>query len=304
MANRIVNKILRQFFFVESLYWFKENYQKNCSGEPGSFGSPIVSVDELKVAENEIWPIKLPECINGIDLNTKHQLDLLKQFETYYPSQPFETKPTAAQRYYFDNEYYSYTDALILYSFIRHWNPRRIVEVGSGFSSALIMDTREHFHLEMLQCSFIDPKPERLYNLMSARDRELYKVYAQKVQEVDTSLFSDLEANDILFIDGSHVCKTGSDLNYTLFTILPLLKPGVLIHFHDIFYPFEYPKKWVYAGFNWNEVYLLRGFLSHNSDYSIEIFSHYLHSMYPEAFSNMPLCYKNGGGNIWLRKLK
>jgi predicted O-methyltransferase YrrM len=304
MSNRVVNKILRQFSFVESLYRFKENYQKNCSSEPGSFGSPIVSVEELKLAENAIWPAKLPEHIPGIDLNTAHQWDLLKQFEAYYSSQPFSENASPGLRYYFDNNYYSYTDALMLYSFIRHANPKKIVEVGSGFSSALIMDTREQFRLQELQCTFIDPNPERLHRLMSPDDRERYSVYAQKVQEVDTTLFSELEANDLLFIDGSHVCKTGSDLNYTLFTILPLLRPGVLIHFHDIFYPFEYPKQWVYGGFNWNEVYVLRSFLTHNSNYSIELFSHYLHSIYPDAFAGMPLCYKNAGGNIWLRKLK
>ena len=115
-------------------------------------------------------------------------------------------------------------------------------------------------------------------------------------------LFDELAENDILFIDSTHVSKTGSDVNYILFEILPRLKPGVFIHFHDVFYPFEYPREWVFGGFNWNENYLLHAFLMYNETFEIKIFADYLHVHHKEIFKEMPLCYKNTGGNLWLQK--
>ncbi len=106
----------------------------------------------------------------------------------------------------------------------------------------------------------------------------------------------------MLFIDSSHVSKTGSDLNFVLFDILPVLKSDVLIHFHDIFYPFEYPEEWVYEGRSWNEIYLIKAFLMCNSEFEILFFSHYLHIHLPGSFESMPLCYHNPGGNLWIQK--
>jgi len=84
--------------------------------------------------------------------------------------------------------------------------------------------------------------------------------------------------------------------------ILPRLKEGVLIHFHDVLYPFEYPKEWVFQGRNWNEDYILRAFLLYNSKFEILLFSDYIHKHHKEAFVDMPLTYKNSGGNLWIEK--
>src|SRR5690606_8620162 len=115
---------------------------------------------------------------------------------------------------------------------------------------------------------------------------------------VPLAVFEELNAGDMLFIDSTHVAKTGSDVNYILFEILPRLKSGVLIHFHDIFYPFEYPRDWVFNGRNWNEVYFLKAFLMYNTTFEIKLFSHYLHKHHPNVFEAMPLCYRNHGGNL------
>ena len=128
------------------------------------------------------------------------------------------------------------------------------------------------------------------------------KIYDKKVQSVPLQKFKDLNENDILFIDSSHVSKTGSDVNFEIFNILTNLNSGVIIHFHDVFYPFEYPKEWVLAGRNWNENYLLRAFLSYNNSFEILHFSQFIHYHHKEAFQSMPLTYKNTGGNLWIRK--
>ena len=128
------------------------------------------------------------------------------------------------------------------------------------------------------------------------------KIIEKKVQEVALDFFRELEKGDILFIDSSHVSKCGSDLNYLLFNVLPILNKGVFIHFHDIFFPFEYPKEWVIGGRNWNENYLIRAFLMNNKNYEICLFSHYLHIHHPDIFQNMPLAKKDFGGSLWLEK--
>ena len=111
--------------------------------------------------------------------------------------------------------------------------------------------------------------------------------------------------NDILFIDSTHVSKLGSDVNRIFFEILPTLQPGVLIHFHDIFWPFEYPSDWVKKGFAWNEAYILRAFLEFNDSFEIIFFASFLHTHHHAWFQeNMPLWLKNSGGNIWLRRRK
>ncbi|NQS88701.1 hypothetical protein HQ584_02790 [Patescibacteria group bacterium] len=116
--------------------------------------------------------------------------------------------------------------------------------------------------------------------------------------------FKQLKENDILFIDTSHVSKTGSDVNYIFFDILPNLNSGVLIHFHDIFYPFEYPKKKILDGHAFNECYILRAFLQYNTRFKIILFNTFLEHYYEDWFrQNMPLCLRNKGGSIWLRKV-
>lgn len=267
----------------------------------GHFYSPIVSKVDLDSYENTLWSKNLPERIPGIELKPEQQKGLLAELSKYYDDLPFTEDKSDKTRYCFNNGTYSYTDGIVLYSMIRHFNPKRIIEIGSGYSSAVMLDTREKFAPE-IELTFIEPYPKLLYSLFKDNDKKNCKVFESKVQSVALEEFQNLEANDILFIDSSHISKTGSDVNYEVFEILPSLAPGVIIHFHDMFFPFEYPKEWVYEGRNWNEIYLLRAFLNYNQDFEILLFSHYMHTKHKSAFENMPLSYKNPGGNLWLRK--
>src|SRR5262249_30901378 len=154
-------------------------------------------------------------------------------------------------RYYFRNEWFGYADALVLYGMIRYLRPRRVIEVGSGFSSAVMLDTNDLFCGGRVALTFVEPYPDRLFSLLRGSDRDKHTVIARPVQDVDLSLFQALSDNDILFVDSSHVSKVGSDVNHLIFQILPALADNVVVHFHDIFYPFEYPKDWVYEGRAW-----------------------------------------------------
>jgi predicted O-methyltransferase YrrM len=288
--------------YIRGLYRQTLEYKQNSCYPPGHFYSPIVSVKEIKKNEDQIWPEPVSNKIMGIELNTVGQLETLKEISKYYSHIPFKSDKQDSLRYYFENGYYSYSDGVILFLIINHLKPKRIIEIGSGFSSALMFDTNQLFFGGGIKLTFIEPNPERLFSIIQENDRKDILVLTKRVQDVNKELFEQLDRNDILFIDSTHVSKTGSDVNFILFEILPKLKSGVFIHFHDIAYPFEYPKDWVFGGRNWNENYLLKAFLMYNKEFGIYLFTHYMHLYHREAFANIPLTYKNIGGTLWIEK--
>jgi hypothetical protein len=270
---------------------------------PGHFYSPIPNLDEVRENESTIFGI-MPKDIPGIDLAETSQLQLLNEFETYYAELPFTAHKTTDLRYFFENSSYSYSDAITLYCMIRHAQPKRIVEIGSGHSSCVTLDTNELFFSGEIKTTFIEPYPELLLSLIKPSDRKSIRLLPNKLQDVDAEIFQSLEANDILFVDSTHVCRINSDVNRILFEILPSLKSGVYVHFHDIFYPFEYPKEWVYEGRAWNEAYALKAFLQFNSAFRIVFFNTYLNLFHRPIYEkHMPLCLKNTGGSLWIQRL-
>ena len=270
---------------------------------PGHFYSPIPSIDEVRSKEDRIFSNSSKE-ISGVDLNETEQLALLGQFASYYKDLPFTREKEGNLRYYFENPNYSYSDAIIYYCMLRHAQPKRIIEIGSGYSSCVALDTNEKFFNNGIDCTFIEPYPQLLRSLIKEEDRQRIRIIESDLQSVDQSEFSQLTAGDILFIDSTHVSKIDSDVNYIIFKILPSINPGVLIHFHDIFFPFEYPSEWIYEGRAWNENYMLRAFLEYNQQFKIIFFNTFLEYFYTEHFQRlMPLCLKNLGGSIWLKKL-
>jgi predicted O-methyltransferase YrrM len=289
----VFKKSIESLPYISTLARYK-SYQKV---PPGHFYSPIVLPSEAEKYKSRIFSI--PDQLPGIEMNTTTQLKMLEEFRKFYPEIP-KGWDTGGLRYQFDNKFYSYSDAIFLYSMMRYVKPKRVIEIGSGFSSALMLDTNEIFFNNTIDLTFIEPYPKRLNSLLG--DKKDITLIEKPLQEVDLSVFSKLEADDILFIDSTHVSKTGSDVNIILFEILPLLKKGVKIHFHDIFYPFEYPAVWVLqTGRNWNEAYALRSFLSFNSSFQIFFFNTYLEFFHKPWFElNMPLCMKNTGGSLWI----
>ena len=273
---------------------------------PGHYYSPIVMPEELKPYEEKLFKIEKNKLF-GIELNEDRQLNLLNELKKYYSEVPFTYNKDERFRYYYDNPFFSYNSGIQLFTILRHFKPARIIEIGSGFSSAVMLDTNQYYFDNNIKCIFIDPNPERLLSLLNNDDLQNHKVYGEKIQDVDTSIFNDLEHNDLLFIDSGHVSKTGSDLNHIVFNILPYLKQGVIVHFHDIFYPFEYPKNWAMnsAGFGWNENYLLRAFLINNADFEIIFFNSFMEAFHKDWFeTNMPDVYKRQGGSLYLRKIR
>lgn len=267
----------------------------------GHFYSPIPNLDEVGKIEHVFE--KIPKEIPGILLNEQKQLELLKEFKIYYNELPFCPEKKNNLRYFFENPSYSYSDAIFLYCMIRHFKPKRVIEVGSGYSSCVILDTSNIFFEGAIEIKFIEPYPQLLSSLLMDNDQEKVKIIEKKLQDIELDEFKLLQKNDILFIDSTHVSKVGSDVNRVFFEILPILQDGVLVHFHDIFYPFEYPQDWILEGRAWNEAYLLRAFLQYNSSFHIVLMNTFLEFFHERIFQEeMPLCLKNPGASIWIRK--
>jgi predicted O-methyltransferase YrrM len=271
---------------------------------PGHFYSPLPSLDEVTRDAGRLFGPP-PTTLPGIELNEATQLALLEEIKGYYSALPFSPDRSAEHRYFYENPAYSYADAIFLYGMIRHAAPKRIVEVGSGHSSCAMLDTAELFLEGDVDFTFIEPYPGHLLSLLRPDDLGRVTILAQRVQDIALEPFLALQRNDILFVDSSHVMKVGSDVHYLLTEILPRLRPGVYVHIHDVMYPFEYPEGWIRDGRAWNESYALRAFLTFNDAFEIVLFNTYLAHFHRDIFErDMPLCLKNVGGSIWLRRVR
>lgn len=314
----ITDKLLRRVRFLRELYARREFfralvYSKNTRflefAAPGHFYSPIPDVDDLEARSATLFDASTPD-LPGVNLNAPAQLELLERLASLYDPAALPDQPRPGRRYHLDNEYFSYGDGIVLHLLMRHLRPRRVVEVGSGFSSAAMLDTHDGFFDRSIEFCFIEPFPERLFRLLSAEDRLRAKIEVKGVQAVEPAVFAALQADDILFIDSSHVGKIGSDVLHLLFNVLPMLAPGVVVHFHDVLWPFEYPKVWLDDGRAWNEAYLLRAFLQYNAAFEILYFNSYiaiqhtdrLRQSLPDALKTPSSAVTPGNTSLWLRK--
>lgn len=270
---------------------------------PGHFYSPIPSLSQVRASEKIIWPENIPKDLPGVDINISEQLKFFNEFKPFYGEISFPATQSNSSRYYYQNNMFSFSDAFFLYCMIRKVKPQKIVEIGSGFSSGVMMDTNEMFFDNKIKMTFIDPYPSRLLSIMKENDRNRNRILPLPLQSCDCEEFKVLQEDDILFVDSTHISKINSDVNKLLFEILPVLNKGVYIHFHDISYPFEYPREWVYEGRAWNENYILRAFLQYNNSFKIIFFNSFLRRIFGEEFEKaFPLCFQNPGGSLWIRK--
>jgi hypothetical protein len=210
---------------------------------PGHFYSPIASRDDAEQAVQRAYAAGA-EFPSKIKINSEAMIALWRRIAPLTLNMPFSDQVGGKFRYHFVNDMYSYGDAAVYFGMLHHFDPKRIVEIGSGYSSALAMDMRDILNRD-ISLTFIEPYPGRLNEMVRDNDRATIEVIVDKVQNVPMDHFEALQANDILFVDSSHVAKAGSDVCFEIFEILPRLRPGVVVHFHDCFWPFEYPKKWV-----------------------------------------------------------
>ncbi|MHB8129585.1 MAG: hypothetical protein ACYDEX_11360 [Mobilitalea sp.] len=292
---------------IEQLvFWEKINYLEDRVNifPYGHFYSLYPNIEEIKQKESLLFSDN--KSVVDIDLNEDEQIRMLLKMRELYSAIPkwediSVPAGTTRLRYRFGNLSLSPGDAIGLHCMLRILKPKRMIEVGSGYTSAVTLDTNEFYLDNSISLMFIEPYPSLLQSLLTTNDK--IDLLPSGLQEIPLSTFEQLEAGDILFIDSTHVSKIGSDVNYLFFDILPRLKSGVYIHLHDIFYPFEYPKDWIYNGMIWNELYLLRAFLQNNKEYEIVFFQNMMEKRHMDVFvEKWPLDTPVHGGSIWIRK--
>lgn len=242
----------------------------------------------------------------GVDLNDPSQVKLLDVITRWMPQfdYPVTQDETGTLGYFLANDQFTWLDVRALFAFMCEWRPSRVIEVGSGFSTAIMLDVRRKFLGEQTAITCIEPYPRPV--LQHALESGGATLLQQKVQELDAGFFDVLEPGDILFIDSSHVVKTGSDCCFLYLEVLPRLKPGVRIHVHDIFLPAEYPRRWVIEeNRSWNEQYILQALLAHSHGFKVLFGSAYVamahHDLAAAAVAPLP-DYGVGGGSFWIER--
>jgi predicted O-methyltransferase YrrM len=266
----------------------------------GHFYSPIVDPADATANEARIWP-EPPTDVAGIDFDDashRHVLETLfacfyKDFDYAEAGAPDEE----LKAYYIGNSQFGWLDARALFVLLREWRPSRIIEVGSGYSTLLMADVARRFLGGATKITAIEPYPRPFLARIGV------ELIEAKVQDVPLTTFDALDRGDVLFIDSSHVSKTGSDVNRLFFEILPRLKAGVRIHVHDVFLPADYPKEWV-VGDNrsWNEQYVLRALLMDSTRYRVVFGSAHAYYRHRDAVTRalgLAPGVAYGGGSFW-----
>lgn len=241
--------------------------------------SPIPDLDRLPP---DVWSRQ--STLAGVQFDTRAGLAFVRENLTPYLAEydPPLGPTSDAHRFYLSNGFYEGLDAETLYAMVRHLQPKRIVELGSGFSTLVIADARARNDAHDVSCHHVyDPYPQRRLEPAIRHLAELHQIPAA---EVPTEAFTRLQAGDLLFVDTTHTVKIASDVNRIILEVLPTLSPGVYVHFHDIYLPWEYPREFlVERRFFWAEQYLLQAFLSFNRAFEPLFGTHALKRAFPDA---------------------
>lgn len=232
---------------------------------PSHFYFPI---PQMKSFSGKDWTA--PYRNAAVNFHTDEQIErLCAEFLPFSSEWDFPQRTSDRHQYHFNNGFFESVDAEVAYSMVRRNKPRRIIEVGSGNSTLLLAaairkNEAEGFPAELIS---VEPHPP---SFLKDGVAGLSRLIAAPVQKVPVELFRSLGASDILFIDSSHVVSIDSDVVHLCLRVLPELAPGVIVHFHDIFSPLEYPEKFVKTNLCfWGEQYLLEAFLAFNSAFSV-----------------------------------
>ncbi len=269
----------------------------------GHFYSPIV--DPATVDAARTWPQS--PVVAGVDFNdASHETILRRDFARFHPLFDYpQSLPLTddLDRFFVQNDQFSWLDCRALFVLLLAWRPRRVIEVGSGFSSLLLADVNRRFLDGSMEVTCIEPYPRAF---LKRGLPGITRLIEDTVQNVDAAEFARLEAGDVLFIDSSHVAKTGSDVNHLFFEVLPRLAPGVNVHVHDIFLPHDYPRSWVIdQNRSWNEQYLLRAMLVGGRRFEVVFgcsYAFHRHRDLVVAALALPDGAGFGGGSFWMRR--
>jgi methyltransferase family protein len=238
------------------------------------------------------------ERLGPIDLRDDAQLEWLARWEDYgdlfaaLRADPrINTQQLGSNRIH--NGSYPTPDAEVYAAMLAHKRPRRVIEVGAGFSTVI---ARRAIERAGLQCELIVIDPQPRTAVADIADR----VILRRVEDAGAEL--EVDADTVLFIDGSHVVRSGGDVPFLFCDVVPRLPPGALVHVHDIFIPFDYPP--AYQRRLYGEQYLLFALLAGGDRFRVEFATHYMvrehgdamRARFGPAVGVDPLHF---GGSLW-----
>jgi predicted O-methyltransferase YrrM len=256
---------------------------------PGHFYSPTTNAEDRRRQLEWDRHSQVP----GVDLREDAQLALARRIVEVGHLAPLRWNESSV------NQMFGRIDATVLQGVLTVLRPSRIVEIGSGFSTAVMLDTADHMGTtRAITC--VEPYPERLHSLLRPADDVI--LIARPVQDVPLDTFTELGDRDLLFIDSTHVAKSGSDVLYLYLEVLPQLPPGVFVHVHDIFWPFSYREEWLAQARDWTEAYLLRALMTDSERWQMELFNDWLYLHHPEVAGAITQG-TDRPGSVYLRRL-
>lgn len=251
-------------------------------------------------------PLSDERELPGIALDIEGQLEMLAQFDCARELDRFPRHPIAPGGFYYENPNFPPGDSEYLYSVIRRFKPRRILEIGSGFSTLMMLNAiaANSGDDADYRCDLRCIEPYEMQWLETIPGVDLIR---RRVEDVDISAVRRLEAGDVLFVDSSHVIRPQGDVLRTVLEFLPTLRPGVLVQVHDVFTPRDYPTEWVVDQVRlWNEQYLLEAFLTCNRRFKVIGALNFLSRHHPDRLADkFPVFGEKAGncnpGSFWLR---
>ena len=234
---------------------------------PRSYESPI---PDLSSIPETVWTRRSP--LHGVDLDIGRAFAFAEQHLSPYVAEwspPRDGRPDEPE-FFLANQTFQDIDADLLYAMVRNTKPRRIVELGTGFSTLVMAEAVVANALEGVAGALVSYDPFPPPNVAGHRVPGLSEQHALGAQDVPPEVFSALGPGDILFVDTTHTVKLDGDVNRIVLDVLPTLRPGVLVHFHDVWLPWEYHRHLLdVLGYFWTEQYLLQAYLSENRGYEV-----------------------------------
>ena len=270
-------KLILKRFNISHLSIFKLGLKFNLVILPYHFYVPVSNILELN--KDKSWQKKTN--LKGINFNKLNQISNIKKIMLPYFS---EYKNGKIYQDATRNNYglgFGAIEAQALHGVIRHIKPNKIIEIGSGVSTYCMLKAGA----KNITC--IEPYPSKF--LVKNKKINLIK---KNIQKINLDIFKSLSKNDLLFIDSSHTLKINSDLTKIYLEILPILKKGVIIQIHDIFFPYNFQRDANNSIYQWMETQLLQAFLINNNKIEIIFSMSYLHYEAPNELKKLFPIYK------------
>jgi Methyltransferase domain len=263
-------------------------------------------IPDLRSLPQSVW--SEPSALGGVSVDLERQMTFLERDLAPFVAefQPPLDRSGDPTQFFLRNGTYESVDAETLYAMVRFLRPKRTIELGSGRSTQVITAARARNALDgaASEHHVIDPFPTRLTQRIAAG---AFDLEATSATDVPIERFKELASGDLLFVDTTHTVRVGGDVAYIVLEVLPALAAGVIVHFHDIFLPWSYPRDWFAESRRfWAEQYLLQAFLAFNGAFEPLLATHFLARRYPDRMRQVIPTFGTyvQPGAFWLSRVK